>query len=232
MISTPSSFPWGIHVRFVHQPSEIFGVPSSNTLRCGRKVLCPLRLVGSREGCSVGACHDDGLPSSVCVGLLHDRRSVGSNDTADGHEEAVIKSSESACGLFPPPPEVEAYPNVAPDAPMNWPSVLIIPFGPAPYLNMLTVPVEKSILGSGSTGRIDHAHTVDEANDDTNSCKVLLDLSLSRAAGLIWSVEHTAAHHGTHLRCSILATQLVRIVSKVGELYPCPGSRGQLAGYG
>ena len=32
------------------------------------------------------------------------------------------------------------YPKVAPEPSMNWPRVLMIPLGPAPYLAMLTVP--------------------------------------------------------------------------------------------
>ena len=36
--------------------------------------------------------------------------------------------------------ETAAYPNVAPDPSMYCPSVLMMPFGPAPYLKMLTVP--------------------------------------------------------------------------------------------
>jgi hypothetical protein len=44
--------------------------------------------------------------------------------------------------VSPASPQLETatYPNVAPDPSMYWPSVLIIPFGPAPYLKMLTVP--------------------------------------------------------------------------------------------
>lgn len=33
-----------------------------------------------------------------------------------------------------------SYPNVAPEPSMYWPSVLIGPFGPAPYLMMLNPP--------------------------------------------------------------------------------------------
>ena len=33
-----------------------------------------------------------------------------------------------------------AYPKVAPEPSMYWPSVLMMPLGPAPYLKMLTVP--------------------------------------------------------------------------------------------
>ena len=35
---------------------------------------------------------------------------------------------------------VWAYPNVAPEPSMYWPSVRMMPLGPAPYLKMLTVP--------------------------------------------------------------------------------------------
>lgn len=34
----------------------------------------------------------------------------------------------------------QPYPNVAPEPSMYCPSVLMMPFGPAPYLKMLTVP--------------------------------------------------------------------------------------------
>jgi hypothetical protein len=40
-------------------------------------------------------------------------------------------------------------PNVAPDPAMYWPSVLMIPFGPAPYRKMLTVPVQGGLAGYG-----------------------------------------------------------------------------------
>lgn len=36
---------------------------------------------------------------------------------------------------------LHTYPNVAPDPSMYCPSVLMTPFGPAPYLMMLTEPV-------------------------------------------------------------------------------------------
>ncbi len=35
-----------------------------------------------------------------------------------------------------------AYPNVAPEPSIYWPSVLITPLGPAPYLMMFTEPAE------------------------------------------------------------------------------------------
>jgi len=37
-------------------------------------------------------------------------------------------------------PQKHAYPNVAPDPTMYCPNVRITPFGPAPYLMMLTEP--------------------------------------------------------------------------------------------
>lgn len=39
------------------------------------------------------------------------------------------------------------YPKVAPEPSMYWPSVLMMPFGPAPYLKMLTVPELRVRLG-------------------------------------------------------------------------------------
>lgn len=36
----------------------------------------------------MGCGHDDGTPSRVPVGLLDNRRGVGADDTANGHEEA------------------------------------------------------------------------------------------------------------------------------------------------
>jgi len=35
----------------------------------------------------------------------------------------------------------QTYPNVAPEPSIYWPRVLMTPFGPAPYLMMLTDPV-------------------------------------------------------------------------------------------
>lgn len=37
-------------------------------------------------------------------------------------------------------------PKVAPDPSMYWPRVLMMPFGPAPYLKMLTVPKMKPMI--------------------------------------------------------------------------------------
>lgn len=36
----------------------------------------------------------------------------------------------------------QTYPNVAPDAPMYWPRVRMMPWDPAPYRKMLTVPIK------------------------------------------------------------------------------------------
>lgn len=76
-----------------------------------------------------------------------------------------------------PPKGASPYPNVAPDAPIYCPSVLMMPLGPAPYLKMLTVPGRKSVLrcdsrwgvGARGSSRLLRIRTVDEANDDTNS---------------------------------------------------------------
>lgn len=68
--------------------------------------------------------------------------------------------------------EMVTYPNVAPDAPMNWPKVLIMPFGPAPYLKMLTVPAKKEHMIRNTLQSLHRvALTVDEADDDSNSCE-------------------------------------------------------------
>jgi hypothetical protein len=60
-----------------------------------------------------------------------------------------------------------AYPKVAPEPSMYCPSVLITPFGPAPYLIMLTEPWGKSDVYSRP---LKHGqYTEYETNDDTNS---------------------------------------------------------------
>lgn len=102
----------------------------------------------------------------------------------------------------------QANPNVAPDAPMNWPSVLIIPFGPAPYLKMVTVP--KADVRTVGVGQADGdpmvgswpPHTVDEADDDADSCSVLSDVLFCQGGR---HEQRTAPHHGAHLGCFTLA---------------------------
>ena len=71
---------------------------------------------------------------------------------------------------------VASYPNVAPDPSMYWPSVRIIPLGPAPYLKMLTVPaidvraVHLLTLNPRIVVLLESARrTKDEADDATNS---------------------------------------------------------------
>lgn len=89
----------------------------------------------------MGCSHDDRTPSRVPVGLLDDRRGVGADHTADGHEEAASRCAISQCSsLLLRLCTHATHPNVAPDAPMYWPKVLMIPLGPAPYRKILTVP--------------------------------------------------------------------------------------------
>jgi hypothetical protein len=73
---------------------------------------------------------------------LDDGRGVGPNNAADGHEEAGRKVSSHRSGDFCLVclGEDQTYPKVAPEPSMYCPSVLMMPFGPAPYLKMLTVP--------------------------------------------------------------------------------------------
>lgn len=100
-----------------------------------------------------------------------------------------------------------AYPNVAPDAPIYWPNVLMIPLGPAPYLKMLTVP-GRDQPRARSRGRDGWEpsrwgdRTVDEANDDANSCSEVSEPTPGPTEIL---GVHTAAHHRTHLGCVMLA---------------------------
>ena len=68
-------------------------------------------------------------------------RWVCSNGASDGHEESWD------CTLTLSPPQVKkpsaTDPKVAPDPSMYCPSVLITPFGPAPYLMILTEPSQR-----------------------------------------------------------------------------------------
>ncbi len=81
--------------------------------------------------------HDNWSPFWSSKGfccLLRD--CVCSNHTADGHEESsglVSTEGESA--------QKGSYPKVAPEPIMYWPSVRITPFGPAPNLMILVVPL-------------------------------------------------------------------------------------------
>jgi hypothetical protein len=81
--------------------------------------------------------------SSLCPqeSLICHWRRISSDHTADTHEEAIspvsIRPSSFSSGI--------TNPNVAPEPAMYCPSVRMIPFGPAPYLKMLTVPVERSL---------------------------------------------------------------------------------------
>ena len=59
-------------------------------------------------------------------------------------------------------------PNVAPDPSIYWPSVLMIPLGPAPYLKILTVPETVSAWVAPKKRRL-QIRTEDEADDHTDS---------------------------------------------------------------
>lgn len=135
------------------------------------------RLIALRKGCSVVGCHNDGSPLCFGVRFVHGGRGVGSDHAANGHEKAAKRSVNDLsypAGLSKKRKKTP-YPNVAPEAPMNWPSVLMIPFGPAPYLKMLTVPTDPTtsqhrnrLLGGLGSCR-GQPRTVDEADDDSHS---------------------------------------------------------------
>lgn len=65
-----------------------------------------------------------------------------------------------------------SHPKVAPEPSMYWPNVRMIPLGPAPYLNMLTVPGEWRTSGHAcrSIESLGDGPTEDEANDAPDSC--------------------------------------------------------------
>ena len=85
------------------------------------------------------------------VGGGHDWGGVLADGGADTHKEAVMLSvldpsnamdleSKNIEGLG------EAYPKVAPDPSMYCPKLRMTPFGPAPYLMILTDPKIKPII--------------------------------------------------------------------------------------
>lgn len=85
-------------------------------------LLLALRVIGA------GAVHDDGSSVGPSESLLGNGRSIGTDDTADGHEEAarllVVMWIKAKPGF--------AYPKVAPEPSMYCPRVLMMPLGPAP----------------------------------------------------------------------------------------------------
>jgi hypothetical protein len=90
---------------------------------------------------AVGALslHDEwrSLGSHEC--LVGDGGCIGSDHTSDTHEEAV--SGGQQVSTHPTGEETDSTdPNVAPEPSEYWPSVLMMPLGPAPYLKILTVP--------------------------------------------------------------------------------------------
>lgn len=60
------------------------------------------------------------------------------------------------------------HPKVAPDAPIYWPSVLIMPLGPAPYRKILTVPEARVRVLIRTVGRVLSCRTIYEADDDAD----------------------------------------------------------------
>lgn len=75
-------------------------------------------------------------------GSGHNRRAFGADGCADGHEEAV--ENVSACDYRQA--FHTAYPKVAAEPSMYWPSVLIMPLGPGPKRMMLVAPKMKPMI--------------------------------------------------------------------------------------
>lgn len=101
---------------------------------------------------------------------------------ADTHEEAVL---ELACGLHSKIIEHsrgKTCPKVAPDPSMYCPRERITPFGPAPYLMMLTDPKMKPMMAPTAALYI-----------SISSVDLIVRL-LNKGKGV-----HTATHHSTHL---------------------------------
>lgn len=149
------------------------------------------------------------------VRFLDDGRGIGPDDTADGHEEAgtAIRSAGMKWRVEQP----NTDPNVAPDAAIYWPIVLMIPFGPAPYRKMLTVPAQTISLWASAVAvavAVAPPLTVYEAENDTDSYGQLL-----ADVAQLNSVAPTAAHHGSHLYC----------VSVSGYVHSLPRRNGRLS---
>jgi len=62
-------------------------------------------------------------------------------------------------------------PNVAPEPSMYCPSDLITPFGPAPYLIMLTLPMASALESFEQNVGSSQIHTKDEPDNDPDSYK-------------------------------------------------------------
>lgn len=132
-------------------------------------VCAPNRCVVGAEG--LGG-HDDGTPLSAEVGLLDNGRGVGPDNAANRHEESgeEVSTNRTSNATARGGRRVKGlpHPNVAPDPSMYWPSVRMMPFGPAPYLKIFTVPNIGSVLGlslffQASVRRVHR--TEDEADD-------------------------------------------------------------------
>lgn len=126
-----------------HRAIHIYNVSMTRTWCFVSLFLVSLVVVAAANGllirteCAGG--HDDWASLRAEVGLLNDGRRIRPNNTADRHEE----SGRQRCvnhDNSPDSSKTAAYPNVAPEPSMYWPSVRMMPFGPAPYLKMLTVP--------------------------------------------------------------------------------------------
>jgi hypothetical protein len=90
-----------------------------------------------------------------------------------------------------------AYPKVAADPIMYWPSVRSIPLGPGPKRTMLVNP---TIVRREHFPRMfGMARTEDEADDQSDSCQKVSSCN-PRAA-----MKRTSTHHATHLHYALLA---------------------------
>lgn len=103
---------------------------------------------------------------------------------ADTHEEAIpmLVLTFRVDGKVEKMEET-TYPNVAPDPSMYCPRERITPFGPAPYLMILTDPKMKPMMAPTAA----------------------LHISIRSVYSIVWLIGeegrggHTATHHSTHL---------------------------------
>lgn len=158
-ITSPSATPFMTRARAIFTPKR---APRITHLVVAKAPILLVWTEGVRS-------HDDGASLGTQVGFLKQGRRVRPNHAADRHEEARRTCQPSELPLSYA--ETAPYPNVAPDPSMYWPNVRMMPFGPAPYLKMLTVPkigvrfaTAPPQLGS-SGGR-----TKDEADNHANRC--------------------------------------------------------------
>ena len=115
------------------------------------------------------AVDDYGPALGAKEGFLYDRRWMfGSDDAANGHEETGEPGEISLAPLSAAKEGAWTNPNVAPEPSMYCPNVRMMPFWPAPYRKMFTVPVP-SLVKNQSSCWPDVLRTEYEADNDTDS---------------------------------------------------------------